>query len=269
MKFIWGIALLLGSQVHALPDWQPQILGDAARLYQPVAEANHFTLAFLAPLEQTDLVASAENDGINASVKIDGGVLSSSRLSPDVLRITVCHELGHIFGGAVRRNVPMEWDGARAPDGLSLLSAEGEADYYATLVCFRKMVEGQDQQAALAGRKVPAVTKAKCEQSWGAGTTDALVCERSALAALDFLNFVVDFPISLEKNATEIADKPIIDQYPSRQCRLDTLVAGALCRTNFPMQLDRDHAALSDCPQIEARRPACWYPRSDAVAVLH
>jgi hypothetical protein len=210
-------------------------------------------------MDLTDLIAAAENDGFKAAVRLDGGVLSSARLTPDSLRITICHELGHIFGGALRRNVPLEWDGAIAADGLSLLSAEGEADYYATLVCFRNMVEGQDHQAALNGRNISAVTQNKCESAWGVATTNALVCERTALASFDFLNFVMDFPISFERRASEIAEKSLIDEYPSRQCRLDTLVAGSLCRTQFPMQLDRSDATSSNCPQIEARRPACWY----------
>lgn len=268
MKLVWGIVFSFGGHVYALPSWQTQIVEDAARLYEPAAQANRVALQFLTPMDRTNLVASAENDGVTAKVQIDGGVFLSSRLTADSLRITICHELGHIFGGSPRRNVPPEWDGATAEDGMSLMSAEGEADYYATLVCFRQMVEGQDHKAALADRTVPAVTKAKCERSWGTDTEEALLCERTALASLDFLNFVTNFPISLEKTAPEVADQPIIDQYPTRQCRLDTLVAGSLCRTVYPKQLDRNQAASSDCPQIEARRPACWYPHHDAVASL-
>ena len=268
MRLALGIAILFWGQVYALPVWQTQVLDEAARLYEPAAQAEHVALNFITPLNQADLIASAENNGVSAVVRIDGGVFSSSRLTPDSLRITICHELGHIFGGAVRRHVPPEWDGAVADDGLSLMSSEGEADYYATLVCFRKMIEGQDHRAALGERKIPDRTKTKCEHSWGIGTDDALACERTALASLDFLNFVVDFPISLERNAPEVVAEPIIDQYPTRQCRLDTLVAGALCRTSYPLQLDRNQAATSDCPQLEARRPACWYPHHDAVASL-
>lgn len=268
MKLVWGIVFSFWGQVYALPNWQPQVVEDAARLYEPAAQANHFALHFLTPMDQVDLVASADNDGKDAIVKIDGGVVLSPRLTADSLRITICHELGHIFGGAPRRHVPLEWDGAMAEDGLSLMSAEGEADYYATLVCFRRMVQGQDHRAALNGREVPALTKNKCERVWGAETEEALICERTAIASLDFLNFVKDFPISLEDKAPEVVSEPLIDQYPTRQCRLDTLVAGSLCRTSFPLQLDRTGAAASDCPQIEARRPACWYPHHDAVASL-
>jgi hypothetical protein len=265
---VWGIVFSFCGQVYAQPVWQPQIVADTVRLYEPVARAQRLAFDFQIPLDQMDLVASAHNDGVTAIVRIDGGVLASPRLTPDSLRITVCHELGHIFGGATRRNVPLEWDGARAADGKSLLSAEGQADYYATLVCFRKMVEGQDHRAALEGRVVPAVAKAKCERSWGADSEEALVCERAFVGSLDFLNFVKDFPIALEASAPEIAEEPIIDMYPSRQCRLDTLVAGALCRSRFPLQLDRDRPGSSDCPQLEARRPSCWCPHNDFMASL-
>lgn len=269
MKFVWGIALSFwGVQALALPDWQPQILADAGRLYAPVATAEHLTMNFNALTDLTHLAASAENDGVHARVTIDGGMLASPRLTADSLRITVCHELGHIFGGAPRRNVPLDWDGAMAQDGRSLMSAEGEADYYATLVCFRKMVEGQNHQAELAGKIIPAATKSKCEAAWGANSNEALVCQRAALASLDFLNFIRDFDIGLDRHSDETPATPILDQYPSRQCRLDTFVAGALCRTNFPMQLDRRNASVSECPQSEARRPACWFPRLGPMAAM-
>ena len=162
--------------------------------------------------------------------------------------------------------MPAEWDGVTADDGLSIMSSEGEADYYTTLVCFRKLVEGEDHSAVLSEVVVPPITQSKCNRAWGKQTQESMVCQRAALASLGFLNFIKDFPISLENTAEEVAEKIIIDQYPSRQCRLDTLVAGSLCRTQFPLQLDRNSAAASDCRQEEARRPACWFPHLEKPA---
>lgn len=264
MKLFWGIALSFwGIQAYAVSDWQAQIMADAERIYTPAA--HNLALDFSILNDPKSLAASADSDGVTAKVVVDAGMLASPRLTPDSLRITVCHELGHIYGGSPRRNVPLDWEGPIAEDGRSHLSAEGEADYYTTLVCFRKMVDGQDHQAALAGRTVPLVTKSKCATVWGADTNEALICERAALGSLDFLNFIKDFDISLERKAPEVALRIILDQYPSRQCRLDTFVAGALCRKEFSLQLDRNNSSASDCPQPEAKRPACWYPQPEAI----
>ena len=198
--------------------------------------------------------ARADVDEDGASITVDQGLLNSPRLTADGLRIILCHELGHILGGAPRKNVPMEWDGLIADDGLSVVSSEGQADYYATLVCFRKLVAGQAHHI----EKVSA--KKDCDLSHGANTEASKICQRAVLGSENFLLLAQDFPIAINKPDASRAPALIRDMYPDRQCRLDTFVAGALCSTQTTeFSLDFNNSAANECAQSQARRPACWY----------
>lgn len=74
-------------------------MGCHSRIYAPVAQHENLAMVFTPILNPNMFSASADNDGITATVTVDEGMFNSPRLTPDSLRITVCHELGHIFGG--------------------------------------------------------------------------------------------------------------------------------------------------------------------------
>ena len=57
-------------------------------------------------------------------------------MSKDVLNLVLCHELGHFDGG-----LPKKFRGYSQM--LSWSSAEGQADYFSTSVCFREVIESE------------------------------------------------------------------------------------------------------------------------------
>lgn len=165
--------------------------------------------------------ASAHFDGQRYVIKITTGFLEQPKLDKNTLLITLCHEAGHLFGGNPRKHVPPEWDGPVAEDGLSYMSSEGQADYYATRICFPKVGEVQ------ALSNVPPIVSHSCEQAW----SDAIgisLCEQSSVASKNFLRLAYEFNISFE--TPDLTETPTLiqDYYPGRQCRLDTLFRGAL-----------------------------------------
>ena len=241
--------------------WQDQILTDVRALYEPYAKTESKTLVLRVGGDEKSLSASAVPIDGGAEVVLEKGVMDSPRLTPDSLRLTLCHELGHIFGGAPRRYNPVDWDGPAAEDGMSVMSAEGQADYYAAMVCFRQLIRGQDHQQVLATAKVPPEVKETCEKAWGDDLEGSLICQRTLVGAFSFLNFVMDFRISFSTPDTSIPEKLDRGSYPLRQCRLDTFVAGARCNEKHDLQLDFMDPAKSECAQTEAQRPRCWYPR--------
>lgn len=88
-------------------------------------------------------MASADTDGKNYFVIVNRGLIENPKLSLDGFRMILCHEVGHLFSGAPRRPIPVEWDGPTAPDSLSFLSSEGQSAYYATAVCFRALAKNK------------------------------------------------------------------------------------------------------------------------------
>lgn len=191
-------------------------------------------------IDQNNLsvAASAEYDGQNMFVIINVGLLKSQRLTPDTLRMIACHEIGHLLAGDPRKNIPMDWTGPIAPDGLSYLSSEGQADYFAARTCFPKLVLGQDHSNLINIEKVTPTLKSKCAQREHSTANDYHLCLRSSVAGYDFLRLTYDFSISFDTPDDRITASLERDTYPGRQCRLDTFVAGAL--GNAP-------------------RPACWF----------
>lgn len=257
---VFYFLLLIASSFSQAQSWKSQIIKDAVNLYGPVAVQNFNKPIYFKVNDEESVSASADHTSYSLSVIINKGVLSSPRLSPDGLRMVICHELGHLFGGAPRRNIPMEWDGPVADDGRSFMSSEGQADYYASLVCFRKMLlEQRGEEPKPDFLRVGPKLKAKCEVTAGLRGEDLQICLRTGLAGEDFLKLVFEFPISCEKEDTSITPELLRDSYPGRQCRLDTIVNGALCGDVQPMVLDFNIQSQNTCGSVHAARPGCWY----------
>lgn len=192
--------------VNTFAHWQEDILNDARAVYSPRSFSTFKKKLYIVVTDNLSVSGSADHGYQEIRVEIYRGALATERLTPDALRMLICHELGHIFGGAPRKNIPYEWEGHIGDDGFSLLSAEGQADYYAGSTCFRELVRNASSK-------------------------------RIEKAGLDFLNLVKVFPISVNTPDPFITPDLIRDSYPSRQCRLDTIVRAA-----------RGEA-----------RPRCWY----------
>lgn len=242
--------------------WARSVLIEFEKTLKPSIKSSGFELIVRVDSASVSESARAERDGARAIITVDGGLLKSPRLTEDGLRTTLCHELGHVLGGAPRRHVPPEWDGPVAADGLSEMTSEGQADYYASAICFRKLVAGHDHRAVLARGEGPTsqTLKARCESAHGAKTEAALICERAARGGHNMLVLVKEFPIGFDTPSDFIAPSLIRDQYPDRQCRLDTFVAGALCSAETSIALDFNDERLTECPTAKAQRPRCWSP---------
>lgn len=258
-KFFCGLLLVISTASFA-NSWKEQIIEDAKTIYTPLSITTFNKPLYFQTSESPTVGGSAHHEVSHLAVVIDKGLLETSRLTPDGFRMIVCHELGHLFGGSPRRHAPPEWDGPVAHDGLSLMTSEGQADYYASLVCFRKMLELESSESPRPDlERVGPRLKRKCQEEAGFKGLELEMCLRAALAGEDFLKVVFDFPISCEKFDDSITPHLIRDMYPSRQCRLDTIVSGALCSEEQPFVLDFNLMENNSCGQTYAERPGCWY----------
>ncbi|MBX2987088.1 MAG: hypothetical protein KF802_04245 [Bdellovibrionaceae bacterium] len=248
-----------GGLALASSDFLPVVLEDMNRVYQPAAESMRLRLETRVIHDSVSVVASAHRDKDLLWIEIHGGLLRSPRLSEDGLRFVLCHELGHFFAGAPRKAHPFDSPEESAPDGLSFFSAEGQSDYYAASACFRRIVAGQDHGSFLGKAPVPPAVREKCERTWGRLSAESLVCQRTILAGLNMLLLVKDFPISVETPSEERVERTNAFFYPSRQCRLDTAVAGALCRSSLPLLFDFNDPMAVRCGNAEGLRPRCWF----------
>lgn len=246
------------------------VLQEFEAFYQPITSGLGFKLTVQIDNNSSSESADANRDARHANVTVTRRLLENARMSEDGLRTILCHEMGHVLGGAPRRNIPPEWDGPIAPDGFSFMSSEGQADYYSTLVCFRRLVRGQNHQKRLAQEMAAALPPVadvahRCDTAHGIRTVDSLICQRAVAGAFNMLQMIKEFPISVASASPFVATSTILDLYPDRQCRLDTFIAGALCRTESvpdTAALDFNDGTVNTCADRAAARPACWYSRS-------
>jgi len=163
------------------------------------------------------------SSNIDASGKIThylfffGGLAQMSEMTPQGAALILCHELGHGIAGA-----PWKQN--------SKSSVEGQADFFATRFCLPKLLE----ILPIAQEPAPSDPIHRC--------TD-LLCRHL------FIGIQSDLAVIKANNPSQEAqfgheDLSKVESvntqpwyYPSNQCRLDTLIAGAL----------------------EQERPSCWW----------
>ncbi|MBL7544081.1 MAG: hypothetical protein JNL11_09700 [Bdellovibrionaceae bacterium] len=167
-------------------------------------------------------------------ITLVGGLLKLPNFDMDAAVLVLCHELGHGLGGEPFKSL-------NEPDSDTYLSStEGQADYFATQECLPKLWK---VLPASVQDYFPAA-ETKCRSQFTPGTETHSICLRSFAAMRGFLQIhqnnqpmflSADFQSHDPYTATEINRGS--RYYPSAQCRLDTLMAGALAQP----------------------RPPCWY----------
>jgi hypothetical protein len=183
------------------------------------------------------------------TIQISGGLINDEPMTTDTLALSICHELGHLLGGGPKK-MP---DSAR----MGWLSAEGQADYYSTLKCFRKVIPvlslSPADQAALAESEEQAIHKL-CSNS---------ECERTLRAADRLINALAarngGGPVGLTTPSDVVVETTNAAAYPPFQCRLDTMVRGSFCDTGPDENLSDTDWNQGTCSEKNNSRPLCWY----------
>lgn len=197
--------------------------------------------------------AWAWKEGDRYSLEIPGGIARFHTMSEEAFVMNLCHELGHLMGGA--------------PASTSEISYEGQSDYFATAKCFKRFAPYVNQQ--LGGfqsgseRTIfaeEAEFKARCLNE-----VNPQVCEQSLRGALGATAYYAE----LEKAKTPSLKTPdttltrsTLSAHPKSQCRFDTMVAGTFCQAPSSVNPRWDSAIESWCHagfDAPHARPKCWY----------
>lgn len=275
-----GLALILVNIVHAQPSNCPGIfpennlwISDAAKSYG-VSEAdfndvidkviNEYggeikskygaELVFNRLWKKGTVNSDTYTDGNKWIVNSYGGLARYPGMTKDAYAVVACHELGHHLGGApLFSDDPDEW-----------ASVEGEADYFASLKCLRRIFEKEDSEALLANADRFVIRK--CRKNHPRSRLDQAVCARAAQASLVLILVFRDIDggkfISFATPDRRRV-KHTYKDHPAAQCRLDTYFHGALCGANPYQELDQKDYHVNSCSdQIREKdgvRPRCWF----------
>lgn len=239
-----------------------QVIDSIESTYAPVFTSIGVTFSIERLWEQGEVNAAVAKKGNHYRLRVYGGLARFAPMKKDPLTLVLCHEIGHLIGGAPT------WK------PQNHVSSEGQADYYSTLKCFRKLVAEEDHFAVIEGRPIHPLALDRCGQSFDAESESYAICLRSSVAIEDLSHVLValregEILPRLETPDRKIRRVILFNGYPSIQCRVDTLFAGAVCPINDGVDvLDNNLYNFSVCSSFQGHtlglRPRCWYvPRSD------
>lgn len=228
--------------------------------YTPVVEAIGAKLQIQSDWANATVNAHAQRMGNIFNVVLLGGLARHELMTVDGFTLAICHEVGHHLGG-VPRMKPRR-------GGNNWASVEGQADYWTTLKCLRRVWEKEDNELALLGRVVPTSLKEACAKSW-TSAQDLSLCLRSGMAmkaVTDLMATVLKKPLPQFETPDRNVSRIVQDFHPNAQCRLDTLLQGALCPVSYLEDVDwagevkgSCHTTLGD---TLGTRPLCWFKSS-------
>ncbi len=203
--------------------------------------------------------AYAYQEGTKWHIAMFGGLARHETITYDGMILVACHELGHHLGGAPKKP---DWGGA-----VGWASNEGEADYFGTLKCLKKVFEKDDNISIIKARNIDTFATEKCNAQFK-DPQDAAICVRGSMAGMSVANLFNalrnrTIPLRFDTPDTKYIKKTFHD-HPQPQCRLDTYFAGSVCNkdpyTEISDELATDVGActLKEGAKI-GTRPNCWF----------
>lgn len=200
--------------------------------------------------------AYAQQFGKEWRVSMFGGLARDPLVTRDGFIAVICHEIGHHIGGQPRK-------------GTSWASNEGQADYFATAKCLRRVWLTQKEKNLSIyfseqsdDRKL---AKKACEDVYKTEDEVAL-CFRASLAGESLAKLLGSLGgtpnVKFGTPDTSVVKKTN-HNHPKGQCRMDTYWQGALCDKDFNIWPSNSDASEGYCTSKDnykiGLRPLCWF----------
>jgi len=202
-------------------------------LYKPIVASLGGTLVIKGDWKDSTVNAYASQNGKIWNVQMFGGLARRPEITIDGFKLVICHEIGHHIGGAPSSG----W-----------ASYEGQADYYATHVCGKKIFANYSQQVQI---------HQYCRQG---SQNQQIACTVNLNAGQSLANLLAALAGDDAVPSYDTFDPTVVDEtrseHPRAQCRLDTYFAGEMCQMQWNDKIiPRDENSVCD------NRPPCWYAK--------
>lgn len=196
-----------------------RIIDTAYEVYKPIADLNKEELLINKNWEDPTVNANCLRSEGTVEINMYGGLARREEITPEGFTLVLCHELSHAYGGTPYIRT------------YSRMSAEGQADYKATLECAKRVFP-----------------KLNPKGLWVAPTDFMIkacnydkVCLSSLVGGQSLGNLLAvikeeDAP-NYETPDPLVVPKTLLSYPATTQCRLDTYFNGALSKD----------------------RPLCWF----------
>ena len=230
------------------------VIDKVENIYTPIAASYGKKLQINRLWESPIVNAGTYVQGNTWVINMYGGYARHPAISEDGYALVLCHELGHHIGGAPKKE-SVRWS-----------SGEGQADYFATLKCLRKVFRKDDNIAVVAAMtNIPPIITEKChgpfKEEW-----EAALCIRTSMAGISPGNISADIrgttPPDIMNSDTGIVEE-LFTGYPEPQCRVDTYFQGSICEVSSTRTVSQTDEAVNTCHEknghVAGLRPKCWH----------
>ena len=229
------------------------ILKKIENVYKPVVKARKRRLKIIKKWKDDTVNANAAQVRKTYKITVYGGLARHPLTTEDSLLLVICHEMGHHLGGAPRKGISEKY----------WASSEGQADYWASMKCMRRVLLGEDNQKIISQMEIEPIVREKCESIFQDSNERAL-CMRSSMASLSLSKLLADGD---EVVSFLTPDQNVVVRtstlHPEAQCRLDTYFQGALCERDYLVDVDYNDPTIGVCLRSDylelGPRPLCWY----------
>ena len=231
------------------------LIRDFEKFFAPAIDRDHNTeLILIGSWSSNTVNAYAEQDTKKFMINIYGGLARHKDITKDGVTATLCHELGHHLGGYPKKSTN-KWS-----------SAEGQADYYATMKCLRRIWEKADNKTAIGYQEVPLALKTECAKTHSSEAGRDL-CHRMGLAGRSVALMIQDLDHDSLTPKFETPEREVARvmnyQHPFSQCRLDTFFQGAICPASESVEFSNSDETQGACHKKfgdeRGLRPRCWF----------
>ena len=241
-----------------------EVITTIEKLYKPVVAAQGRVLQINRLWTDATVNATASQSGNKDVLNMYGGLARHEAVTMDGFALVVCHELGHHLGGAPKKGGFSGW-----------ASNEGQSDYYANLKCLRQVFADPAASAFTRTKESDGLAQQECDAAFSA-PADRAICFRAAMAGKSVAYL---FKALRNETVTPGFDTPdanvvtaMFSDHPGTQCRMDTYLAGSLCRQPVAAPLSNTDPAAGACTRSAGFpggfRPLCWYKPATAAELL-
>lgn len=229
------------------------------KIYEPIIRSNDAQLVVERKWESQTVNAGTfrRDEGKTWVINLYGGYARHPDITQDGYMLVICHEIGHHIGGAPKKFYQ--------ESGIHWASTEGQADYFATLKCLRRVFEIDNNEEIIAAMDIPESIRTECARSFKS-PAKFNVCLRTSMAGISVSKVNADVR-KVPDPDIEITDSASVEstrnEHPVPQCRLNTYFQGALCPVSYRIPVSQFDESDGTCHPVfnftTGLRPSCWY----------
>jgi hypothetical protein len=226
------------------------IIARVEKIYAPVARQKHGHLQIVKDWNDGTVNAYAKQTFWTWQIKMFGGLARHPMITSDGFMLVVCHELAHHIGGLPR---------------VGWAAVEGQADYFGTMKCLRRVLEKDDNQTIISSMSIDTEATTKCQQAYK-NQNEIALCQRISMAGKSVAMLLGDIAGNSNVSFSTPDKTEIINTspyHPAAQCRLDTFFQGILCDKSWDQDVSNDNSITGACTDRSGdalgARPLCWY----------